>query len=71
MKQSEILKITITVICSLLKVQEKSPAQLQGVPLVFGFATHWLKNWGKNFAQQEQIAKWTNQVITLTHPKHS
>ena len=40
MKQSEILKITIIVICSLLKVQEKSPAQLQGVPLVFGFATH-------------------------------
>ena len=57
MTQSEFLAIT----CNLLKEREKSRVQCA---IGFGFASHWLKNWGENFKPITKCSN-RNHVITI------
>ena len=60
MNQSQFLAIT----CNSLKAREKS--RLHGA-IGFGFASHWLKNWGESF---KPITKRSNRNHVITFDSH-
>ena len=60
MNQSQLLAIT----CNLLEAREKS--RVHGA-IVFGFASHWLKNWRESF---EPITNRSNRSRVITFGSH-